>query len=198
MFPNVSAVIMPTYYYKDILMLDQSITLTDENSCETNFVSLIDVLKKELAIYRELKSFVISEKKLLAKPSVTELNESNTRKENIILKARMLEEVRTNILKKIARNLDLDADDIKLSTLASYAVIEQRQEIEGVRKKLALILGEIKTLNERNNDLVGSSLASVKGSLDFISMIMSQGPVYLESGKIKSLQNNGKLLRTEG
>jgi DNA repair exonuclease SbcCD ATPase subunit len=110
----------------------------------------------------------------------------------------MLEEVRTNILKKIARNLDLNADDIKLSTLASYAVIEQRQEIEDVRKQLALILGEIKTLNERNNDLVGSSLANVKGSLDFISMIMSQGPVYLESGKIKSLQNNGKLLRTEG
>jgi hypothetical protein len=179
-------------------MLEQSVTLTDENSCETNFVSLIDVLKKELAIYRELKSFIISEKKLLAKPSLTELNESNTRKENIILKARMLEEVRTNILKKIARNLDLNADDIKLSTLASYAVIEQRQEIEDVRKQLALILGEIKTLNERNNDLVGSSLANVKGSLDFISMIMSQGPVYLESGKIKSLQNNGKLLRTEG
>jgi hypothetical protein len=182
-------------------MLEQNIILTDcreENSCETNFISLIDVLKKELAIYQELKNFIIGEKKILIKPSLDELNESNVRKENIILKARMLEEARTNILKKITRNLDLKVDEIKLVTLASYAVIEQRQEIEEIRKKMALISREIRTLNEMNKDLVGPSLANVKGSLDFISSLMSQGPVYLESGKIKSLQSKGKLLRTEG
>jgi hypothetical protein len=182
-------------------MLENNVTLTDcreENSCDTIFISLIDVLKKELAIYRELKGFIVNEKKLLIKPSVTELCESNARKENIILKARMLEEARTNILKKIARNLDLKADEIKLATLASYAVIEQRQEIEEIRKKMAIISEEIKTSNEKNKELVGVSLANVKGSLDFISLAMSQVPVYLESGKIKSLQNNGKLLRTEG
>jgi len=43
-----------------------------------------------------------------------------------------------------------------------------------------------------------SALNNVKGSLDFISSLMSWGPVYLESGKIKSFQINGKFLRTEG
>jgi len=120
-------------------MLEQNITLTDcreDNSCEISFISLIDVLKKELAIYQELKNFIIGEKKIWVKPSLEELNESNARKENIILKARMLEEARTNILKKIARNLELKVDEIKLMTLASYAVIEQRQEIEEIRKEI--------------------------------------------------------------
>ena len=182
-------------------MLEQNITLTDcreENSCETNFNALIEVLKKELAIYQELKGFIIDEKKVLIRPSFDELNESNARKENIILKARMLEEARTNILKKIARNLEIKADEIKLATLADYAAIEQRQAIEENRKKIVLISGEIRSLNEKNKDLVGSTLNSVKGSLDFISSLMSQGPVYLESGKIKSFQSNGKFLRTQG
>ena len=182
-------------------MLEQNITLDDcreENSCETNFNALIEVLKKELAIYQELKCFIIAEKKVLIRPSFDELNESNARKENIILKARMLEEARTNILKKIARHLELKADEIKLSTVAGYAAIEQSQKIEENRKKIVLVSEEIRSLNEINKDLVGSTLNNVKGSLDFISLLMSQGPIYLESGKIKSYQSNGKFLRTQG
>ncbi len=182
-------------------MLEQNITLVDcreENSCEAHFISLIALLRKELSIYQELKSFIIDEKKTLIRPSFDELNESNARKENIILKARMLEEARTNISKKIARNLELKIDEIKLATLANFAVIEQRQEIEEIGKKLALISGEIRMLNEINKDIVGSSLANVRGSLDFINSLISKGSVYLESGKIKSFQSNGKFLRTEG
>ena len=182
-------------------MLEQNITLTDcreENSCEANFNALVEVLKKELAIYHELKGFIIDEKKILIRPSFDELNECNARKENIILKARMLEEARKNIIKKIARSLELKADEIKLATVAGYAAIEQRKKIEENRKKIVLISGEIISLNEKNKYLVGSTLNNVKGSLDFISSLMSQGPVYLESGKIKSFQGNGKFLRTQG
>jgi hypothetical protein len=182
-------------------MLEHNVTLTDcreDNLCGTYFISLIDVLKKELAIYQELKDFIIGEDKILRKPSLAELNEINVCKENIILKARMLEEARKNILKKIAGNLDLSADDIKLATLTSYAAIDQRQEIEEIRNKLALLAEEIMALTEKNKNLMGSSLFNIKGSLDFISLLMSPGPVYLESGKIKSMPNNGKFLRTEG
>lgn len=182
-------------------MLEQSVTLTDcheVNSCEMIFDALIEVLKKELAIYQELKGFIIDEKNVLIRPSFDELNESNARKENIILKARMLEEARTNILKKIARIFELKADEIKLATVADYCAIEQRQKVEEIRQKIVLISREIRSLNERNKDFVGSTLNNVKGSLDFISSLMSQGPIYLESGKIKSFQDNGKFLRTQG
>lgn len=181
-------------------MLEQDITLTDcreERSCEAHYNALIEVLKKELAIYQELKGFIVEEKKVLIRPSFDELNESNARKENIILKARILEEARTNILKKIARNLEIKADEIKLATVADYAAIEQRRKIEENRKKIVLISAEIRSLNENNKDLVGSTLNSVRGSLDFLSSLILQGPVYLESGKMKTFQGNGKFLRTE-
>ena len=182
-------------------MLEQTVSLTncrEENSCENIFTSLIDVLRKELAIYQELKDTIIYEKKILLRPSLEELNHINAIKENIILKARILDEARTNILKKIARSLDINTKGIRLNQVAVYAGIEQRKEIEEVKEALALISQDINALNEINKDLLDASLACVKSSLDFISSMMSRGDVYMESGKIKTMQNNGKFLHTEG
>lgn len=182
-------------------MLEQIMGLTnsrEENSCENIFTSMIEVLKKELAVYQELKNTIICEKKILMKPTLDELNHINAIKENIILKARMLEEARTNILKKIARNLDISTNGIKLTQIAGYAGIEQRKEIERIRDDLAVISRDINVLNEANKKLLDTSLTCIKSSLEFISSIMSQGSVYMESGKIQTMQNNGKFLHTEG
>jgi len=182
-------------------MLEHTMSLTnsrEENSCENIFASLIEVLGKELAVYQELKNTIICEKKILIKPTLDELNHINAIKENIILKARMLEEARANILKKIARNLDIKTNGIKLTQLAGFAGPEQRKEIERIRDDLALLSQDINILNEKNKKLLDTSLTCVKSSLEFISAIMSQGAVYMESGKIKTMQNNGKFLHTEG
>jgi hypothetical protein len=182
-------------------MLDQGMTLTNcrvENKCESSFAGLIDILRKELAIYQELKEAILCEKKILIKPSLEEINQSNARKENIILKSRMLGESRTNILKKIARNFDMDIKKIKMNQLISYAAAEQRKEIEDIKNELAVIAEEINSINEANKELINVSLNCVKSSVDFISSMMSSDAVYMKNGKIKTQQINGKYLRTEG
>jgi flagellar biosynthesis/type III secretory pathway chaperone len=182
-------------------MLGQGMSLTnlrEENSCGNIFTSLIEILKKELAVYQELKSTIICEKKIITKPTLHELNHNNALKENIILKARMLEEARINILKKIARNLDISTKNIKLTQLAGYAGPEQGKEIEEIRDDLVLISQEINALNAANKDLLDASMGNIKSSLDFISAIMSSGSVYMECGKIKSMHEKGTYLHKEG
>lgn len=182
-------------------MLEQNISLTDcpvENSCENIFTSLIEVLRKEQNIYQELKSIIVGEKMILTKPSLDELNHSNALKENIVLKARILEETRTNILKKIARSLDLGTNKMNMMELCRYAGIEQRREIEAISAELAVIARDINALNKSNQYLLEASLTCVNGTLDFISSLMSQGEGYLESGKIKTIPANGKFLYLEG
>lgn len=182
-------------------MLEQSMNVInsrEENAGVNLFASLIDILKKELFVYQELKRTIIGEKKILIKPSLEELNHNNSLKENIILKARMLEEARTNILKKIARNIDVDTRDIKINQLVGHAGTEQRKEIEEIKDALTLIARDINILNDTNKKLLNTSLTCVQSSLDFISSFMFQGPVYMESGKIKTMQNNGRFLHTEG
>ncbi len=182
-------------------MLDQCMGLMNsqqENFCESIFASLIDILRKELMVYQELRSTIIYEKKILNKPVLEELNRNNALKENIILKARMLGEARTTVLKKIARNLDLDTKDIKLTQLAGYAGSEQRKEIEEIRDNLSIISREVNALNAANKDLLDASLGNIKSSLDFINSIISSETVYLESGKMKSGQRNGTYLHKVG
>jgi hypothetical protein len=182
-------------------MLEQSMGLInsrEENSCENIFASLIEILRKELTVYQELKSSIVYEKKILKKPTLDELNHNNARKENIILKARMLTEARTNVLKKITRNLDINTRSVKLSQLISYAGNEQRAEIEELRDALVLISQEITCLNETNKNLLNVSMDNVKSSLDFINSITSLGSVYQQYGKIKSADKNGIYLHKEG
>lgn len=182
-------------------MLEQSMSLMnsrEDNSCENIFASLIEILRKELVVYQELKSTIVDEKIMLKKPTLDELNHNNARKENIILKARMLAEARTNILKKIARNFDINANSVILSHLIGYADNQQRAEIEEVRDALVLISREISGLNETNMNLLNVSMDNVKSSLDFINSIASSGSVYLQCGKVKALNKNGIYLHREG
>ena len=182
-------------------MLENNISLANcrENDfCKSMFTSLIDVLKKELAVYQELKNTIIAEKRILIKPSLDELEHVNALKENIILKARILEEVRSNILKKIGRIFDITANEVILSQITDHAGEGQREELNEIRDELVSISREINALNAANKDLLDASMTNIKSSLDFITSIMSAGSVYLECGKMKSANNNGKYLHTEG
>lgn len=183
-------------------MLDYNTTVAnclEDSATEGLFTSLIDVLRKELAIYRELKDFLIAEKNMLMKSmSLIQINENNALKENIILKSRILEEVRTNILKKIARNLDIDDGEMKLMSLANYAVIEKRQIIEKLKNDLLSIARDISSMNNDNKYILDISINNIKGSLDFISSLVARSGVYLGNGKINEDAKNGRLLRTEG
>ncbi len=183
-------------------MLEHSNTVAnylEDAASEGLFTSLIDVLGKELAIYQELKDFLAAEKMMIMKSgSLSQINENNAVKENIILKSRILEEVRSNVLRKIARHFDIDDDNIKLVILANYAVNEQKQTIENLKKELLNIALDIRKMNEDNKYLLNTSLNNIKGSLDFISSLIDRTGVYLGNGKINEVRNNGRFLRMEG
>jgi flagellar biosynthesis/type III secretory pathway chaperone len=182
-------------------MLEQNMSLANrqETDCrEAIFSSLIDVLKRELIIFQELKNVIGAEKKILIKPSLDELNHSNAVKENIILKARMLEETRLNIFKKIARLLDINDSGIKLKRLAEYVGAAQGEEIKQLANELFLMSADINTLNEANKNLMDVSLGCIQNSLDFITSMISSQTVYMGTGQVKTINDNGKFLRTEG
>jgi flagellar biosynthesis/type III secretory pathway chaperone len=183
-------------------MLDQGNFVANclmDVDCQIYFKNLIDTLTKELAIYQELKMFLLQEKMMLLKSSsIEQLNQNNSVKENIILKARILEEGRTIILKKIARCLDIDDEAVRLISLANYAEDQQREDIERLRDDLVNIAQEIRAINSENKYLLDTSINNVKGSLDFISSLINRSGVYLGNGTISEIKKNGSLLRTEG
>ncbi|HPK54287.1 MAG TPA: flagellar protein FlgN [Smithellaceae bacterium] len=191
-----------TKTYKDNNMLEQNIHLSNRLEACVNddlFSALIDVLTGEISIYEELKKFLITEKNMLVKPAAfAEINKSNAAKENIILKARISQEARTNLLKKIARNLDISEDEVNLISLAAFAGAEKGKIIKNLRSALLEITKEIETINSDNSNILDGSIDNVKASLEFLTSLLERSGIYLGNGKIGTVQHNGRLLRTEG
>lgn len=191
-----------TKTYKDNNMLEQNIHLSNRLEACVNddlFSALIDVLTGEISVYEELKKFLITEKNMLVKPAAfAEINKSNAAKENIILKARISQEARTNLLKKIARNLDISEDEVNLISLAAFAGAEKGKIIKNLRSALLEITKEIETINSDNSNILDGSIDNVKASLEFLTSLLERSGIYLGNGKIGTVQHNGRLLRTEG
>ena len=95
-------------------------------------------------------------------------------------------------------SLGLEAHLVRLQDIEEYVSQKQARMLRECRMELFPIVQNIRNLNERNMVLIDSSISSLGGSIKFLSGLFSQGPQYLENGKMKTVSSNGKLLRTEG
>ncbi|MEA3417296.1 MAG: flagellar protein FlgN [Thermodesulfobacteriota bacterium] len=165
--------------------------------------SLISVLRKEIEVYSKLHKCFLNEREILSGSSVDELYESNSRKETCILKARMVEEARTKLIERIINALNLDgkvlsSGDRTLSALLFYGDVGQKRNMEECRSALRSLLRDIHTLNDRNKTLLDSSLFYVRKSIDFLGQIVYSSATYLNTGRLKANNLNGKILSREG
>lgn len=174
------------------------LTMETTKDLDALYDSLIDMLRREIEVYREIQEVIRSEKRILLKPSLEELHESNARKETWILKAKLLEEVRGNIVRQIARTLGLDAEKATLSVLLSGAGERHSGALRECQSTLGSLFQGIRDLNERNKVLIDTSLVFLKNSLGFINDLVSPRTGYLGTGRIKSASRNGKILSVEG
>ena len=183
-------------------MLEQGTLVTnclEDTICAELFESLIDVLKKEIVIDHELKEFICAEKQLLlSAPSLAQVEQNNVAKENMILKTRMLEEVRTNLIKKLAAALGYDPERIKLSDLAAAAPPKTRQKIEHLAADLSKIASQIADINADSSGILESAMEQIESSIGFLSSLVRRSGVYRGDGRINTASDEGRLVRTEG
>jgi hypothetical protein len=181
-----------------VLDLTQEERMEMDNDFERLIDSLLSVLTKEIVVYEELQAIVHEERRALRRPSLELISESNNKKETCILKARMLEEVRANIVRKLAKHLGREEKDINISVLASHVSERQRTAFKAQQKILMTLIGTIKETSKMNRDLLDYSLSYVRNSVNFINQIMCSGADYVNTGKFKTSNRNGIMLCKEG
>ena len=179
-------------------MIQHNISL-DMDELPALLDSLIILLKREIVVYRELQTAISHEKIILMKPSLERLLESNSKKETVILKAKMLEEGRLKLVKKIAKILDLEENEINLTALCSYADHDQKKYLQECQSVLGGLLAKSREMNRNNRELINYSRHFLQGSIDFIhSLLSSTSACYMPSGKMRPIARNGKMIQTEG
>ncbi len=183
-------------------MLSPSVNMTSEVTVEGNLGSLVDglvdVLWKEVEVYRELREAVVLERQVIMKPSLEALHESNSRKETCVLKTRLLEEVRSSLAGRIASHLGIDAGEMTLSGLLSHASPQQRKRLRECQPVLRALVTDIAGMNSRNGLLIDSSIRFSENAVNFLATIMSSGSVYAESGRLRTNGLNGRICSERG
>ena len=183
-------------------MLNPSVNLVPEAAVEGGLESridaLVDVLWKEVEVYRELREAVGQEQRVLLKPSLEALNESNSRKETCVLKTRLLEEVRSGITERIAVHLGIGQEALTLSRLLACASPRQRQRLGECQSVLRSLVTDIAGMNGRNRLLIESSLQFNEGAMHFFSTMISGGSTYAESGQLRTRGLHGRICSERG
>ncbi|MDQ5988372.1 MAG: hypothetical protein CSYNP_04132 [Syntrophus sp. SKADARSKE-3] len=160
--------------------------------------ALLAALHQEIEVYRELRETVLSEKDVLKRSSVDELIASNTKKETLILKAKMLEEVKMNTSKKIAKLVGYAGKDIHMTMLAAYADGRRKKAIKTCQSILRKLTEDINKTNRSNMEFMSISLQSIVGSINFLHNIIFAGDTYSGEGKMATMNPNGRFINAEG
>lgn len=183
-------------------MLSQDVSLRPKAVAEGSLAflldGLVDVLWKEVEVYRELREAVAQERTVIMKPSLEALHESNARKETCVLKTRLLEEVRSGLTGRIASALNLEDREISLSGLLPHASPEQRKRLAECQSVLRVLVTEIAGMNSQNGLLIESSIRFNESAVNFIANMMSGGSCYAESGRLKTGVLHGRICSQRG
>lgn len=181
-------------------MVDGQLSIENTLNPDINGIcdSLLTILKKEIEVYRELEETISEESGVLITPSLKSITKSNLRKETCLLKARILEEARMSVIRKISEQLAMDPKDINISKLLAFVDQNRKAALGQLQKELKRLGDNISLLNKNNMSMIDLSLAYIGNSLDFINSLLSVESGYASSGRVMTNSIQGQVIKIKG
>ena len=157
--------------------------------------NLLELLKEETEIFKSIFNILEEETAALMTSDLNQLNEVLKKKENEVLKIRLLEAQREKIVQNIAVQTGCSAKGLTLSKLAGMVSHSYSEAIFKISEKLEQFSHSIRLLNQKNKKLVEQSLGLVRDSLSMLDNLLSPVPIYHNNGKfLQSNQHSGRLI----
>lgn len=170
-----------------------------ERQIEPLIASLVDVLKTEIDLQRELQHFLEDESLFLRRrPEADQLLENNKNKEKLLCRAMTLEDVIAQLLGSISRLELLPGHRITLSDLTSFAPPPLQGELQTCRNILTPLVTKNRELNEGNRDVIDTLLQLVNNSMRVISNLMTADSDYVGTGGRNPARMAGTMVCLKG
>ncbi|RMF93478.1 MAG: hypothetical protein D6734_10025 [Candidatus Schekmanbacteria bacterium] len=150
------------------------------------FNNFANILEEITSVYTEFFLAIQELTLSLKKSDYAKFLESQKHLETIILKIRLLEEVRIKDVKKISELTGLDEESITLSTLIETAPPPINERFYEIKKKLSEIINKVSDSTKHTKNLLESSIVTIENTINFIKSICTSNPVYQKTGKIES------------
>jgi flagellar biosynthesis/type III secretory pathway chaperone len=145
---------------------------------------LIEVLGQEADIYEEILRISKDKTKVIIEGKVTELDNITKVEQSLIFKIRQAEDVRENLVEKLAEELNTNAPDTTISELLKHMKKGQAKKLKSVREKIMSILNELKETNYLNSRLIKNSLQYIDFSINLFSDEDGGSNNYSNSGQV--------------
>lgn len=149
-----------------------------------SFSNLATVLEELVIEYGEL---LVSIEKLsgsLCSSSPTIYMESQKRVETIVLKIKLLEELRLKHVKTICLSLEIEEDTLSLQTLSQMVPSVLSRRFLTIRERLNEVVNKLSESIKHISKVLESSIITIENTLNFIKSLCTVNPIYKKSGKI--------------
>ena len=132
--------------------------------------NLIDILNEQYVAYSELVELSKSKTPIIVKGTLEELQSVTDKEQLAVDKVNNIDKKRQEIMGDIANVLNQDVNTLKLSNLVTLINTrpEEQAKLEEARGKLIKIGKELKTVNERNKELLENALEMIDFDLNLI------------------------------
>jgi flagellar biosynthesis/type III secretory pathway chaperone len=156
--------------------------------------NLLLLLDDAVDLYRSLLALYHGERQSLLAFDLEGIEASAKKKENLILKIKILEEQRQRTIDTIAALLNLDASGLTLTRLAEKVDIRQSYKLSATGDALSAMVNQIQDVHRANRSLIIHSQGLVTDSLAYLSNHQAPDPVYYRNGSLATQDQSGRLL----
>jgi flagellar biosynthesis/type III secretory pathway chaperone len=173
-----------------------------EGACQSNIEELCDslliILSRELPLYEELAAALRAEAEALRQPLAADIFASIGRKENCLLKLRILEEARNKVMNRINALLGKRTGEIGLSFLADQVEEKEARKIREMQARLVEITTIISDLNGQNMSRLQAAMEVIGNSLSLLDNLLTGEAPYRPGGISGETSLAGRFVRTRG
>ena len=111
----------------------------------------------------------------------------------MLLKLRILEEQREQLMDKLAVVMSCEPHEISLTQLSHRVKEPYAGRLRIASARLLSLIQELQEANQQHKLLLSHSLALVQGSYNLLNNVMVANPVYYRSGDLQKSSPTGKL-----
>lgn len=155
---------------------------------------LIKLLEQATELYHLLRAVIEKEKDAVVGLNLKQLNEACKSKDNLLLKLRILEEQREQIMDKLAAELSRPPQDLTLTKLSQIVDESYARQLRERSTDLLALIETLQAASQHNKFLMSHSLELVRGSYNLLNNLMKANLVYVRSGNLQNNAQSGRLI----
>ncbi len=130
---------------------------------------LAAVINEEIRVFHRLLEALREEQRAIVEDDIESIEQCVTMQREIAVAAHGLEARRIRAVENLARQMDLEPDNISLSRLVEALEGPHAEELAQMREKLLELNGKIRTVSENNAFLIRQSLRYTERCLDILT-----------------------------